>query len=106
MKKQWIKLEEFILECIKELDIYVKRSPGSGNKGRKADLVTRLPLHIECKQRNLKSCYRQEWYDKSQEEIPLHSDKIAILVTEDKDKKRMVHLNWEDFWELYKRSLK
>ena len=102
MKEDWIKLEEKILADIQELDMFAKRSPGSGNKGRKGDIVTRLPLHLEMKYRKLKSCYNQDWYDKCKEEVPLHADKIPILATEDKNKNYMVHLSWEDFWEIYK----
>ena len=104
MKKEWVQLEEYVLEHIKELDTYAKRSPGSGNKGRKGDITTSLPIHIECKQRDLKSCYRQEWYDKTQEEIPLHVKKIAVLITEDNNNNKMAHISFEDFWELFKRT--
>jgi len=45
------------------------------------------------------------YQNKCQEEVPLHSDKIAIVITENKDKKRMVHLSLEDFWEIYKKAL-
>jgi len=104
MKKDWEQLEEYVLEFVKELDEYAKRTPGSGNKGRKGDICTTLPLHMECKQRSQKSVYNIDWYTKTQEEIPLHADKIAVLITQNENKKRMVHLSFEDFWDLFKRG--
>ena len=102
MKKDWIKLEEFILEYIKELDSYAKRCPGSGNKGRKGDLATNCGLAIECKDNQcLKNAYKETDMQKIIEEVPLHSKDIPILITRNKDKKIRVHLEWEDFWELY-----
>lgn len=100
--KDWQKLEDFIVESIKEIDSYAHTTKASGGSTIKGDITNNLSLHIEAKQRNLKSVYNQDWYDKCQEEIPLHSDKIALLCTENKDKKRMVHLSFGDFWDLYK----
>ncbi|MHA2013319.1 MAG: hypothetical protein ACTSWG_13195 [Candidatus Helarchaeota archaeon] len=108
MKKEWEQFEEFICEELKEFDPYIRRTKGSGNKGEKGDLKfsTNLGLHIECKKRNTKSPFKQEWLDKVNEEIPFHSNKIGIVITENKNKDKIVHLGWRDFFELLKRSLK
>ena len=107
MKKEWEKLEEFILEHIKEIDSYAKKSPGSGNKGRKGDLVTKCGLKIECKDnQSLKNAYKEVDMQKIIEEVPLHSQDIPILITRNKDKKIRVHLDFKDFWEIYKGSIK
>lgn len=100
-KADWIQLEEFILEHIKEIDPFARRSPGSGNKGRKGDIVSSCYLNIEAKQRNIKSPFDQKWLDKCLEEIPLHSQKIGIVVTENKDRDKVVHMAWNDFWKIY-----
>lgn len=105
MKKSWEEFEEFILSYIKEIDSYAKRSPGSGNKGRKGDIVTNCGLKIELKERNTKAVYQEKWMQKIIDEVPLHSQDIPILITQNKDKKIRVHMTWEDFWEIYKRSL-
>jgi len=106
MKKEWIKLEEFILQCVKEIDKYVRRSPGSGNKGRKGDLVTNIGLKFEMKDNQaLKSAYKESDMLKIISEVPLHSQDIPILVTRNKEKKIRVHMEFEDFWRIYKRSL-
>lgn len=106
MKKDWEQLEELILEYVKEIDPYAKRCPGSGNKGRKGDIVTLINLGIEIKDRNTKSPYDENWLAKCAEEIPLHSQKIPIVVTRNNQGKIRVHLDFNDFWEIYKRSLK
>jgi hypothetical protein len=105
MKKEWIKLEEYILENIKEVDRYAKRSPGSGNKGRTGDLVTNCGLKVECKDRSLKSAYNEEDMLKIIEEVPLHSQDTPVLITRNKEGKIRVHLEFLDFWNIYKRGL-
>ena len=108
MKKNWEQLEEFVCQELKELDPYIRRTKGSGNKGEKGDIKfsTNLGLHIECKCYKTKSPFQQKWLDKVNEEIPLHSDKIGIVITENKDGDKIVHFGWQDFFEIYKRSLK
>ena len=103
--KSWQKFEDLICEYIKELDPYVRPTKGSGNKGEKQDIKTSLSLGLELKERNLKSVYNEDWLQKTIEEIPLHSQKIPVLVTRNKEGKIRVHMEWEDFWEIYKRSL-
>jgi len=106
MKKDWIKLEELILQNIKEVDQYAKRTPGSGNKGRKGDLSTKCGLAIECKDnQSLKNAYKEVDMIKIIEEVPLHSQDVPILITRNQDKKIRVHMTFEDFWDIYKRSL-
>lgn len=103
MTKKWEQLEFWICDKLEELDPYVKRSPGSGNKGCKGDIKfsTNIGLHIEAKQRNLKSVYNIDWLKKCEEEIPFHSKKVALLITENKDGKKVAHLDADDFFEIY-----
>jgi len=104
--KAWQQLEDYVVQKLKEKDLFAHTTKASGGSTIKGDISNKIKLYIECKQRNIKSVYNQDWYNKCQEEIPLHSDKIAVVITENKDKKRMVHLSFEDFWEIYKRGLK
>ena len=103
MIEKWKLLEHWICERLKELDPHVSRSPGSGNGNCKGDLKfsTNVGLHVEAKYRNLKSVFDQDWIEKCEEEIPLHSQKIAIVVTENKDDKKLVHLDADDFFDLF-----
>ena len=105
--KKWQQLEEWICLQLKNIDPYVRRTKGSGNQGEKGDLKfsTNIGLHIEAKQRNLLSVYNQRWLDKCNEEIPLHVNKIALLITENKEGKKVAHLNAEDFFNLFKKGV-
>ena len=104
--KDWQKLEDFVCQELKEIDPNTHPTKASGGSTIKGDISNNVNLHIECKQRNIKSVYNQEWYSKCQNEVPLHSSKVAIVITENKDKKRMVHLSLEDFLEIYKNYYK
>lgn len=101
--KQWEKLENYIVEKLKVLDNFVQRTPGSGNGNRKGDVCfsSNIGLHIEAKQRNKKNVWDVEWFKKCSEEIALHSKKFPIVVTENKDGKRFVHLDADDFFDIY-----
>lgn len=105
--KDWQKLEDFVCQELKEIDHYVKPSPGSGNKGRKGDLVTNCGLKIECKDnQSLKNAYKENDMQKIIDEVPLHSNDIPILITRNTDKNIRVHLELKDFLEIYKNYYK
>ena len=99
----WKKLESWICSKLEELDPRVSRSPGSGNGNCKGDLKfsTNIGLHVEAKYRNIKSVFNQDWFDKCADEIPFHVDKIPILVSQNKINKKMVHLDGDDFFDIY-----
>jgi len=103
-KEKWFLLQEWVAEQLKPFDSYVRSTKGSGNSTEKGDLKfsKNLGLHIECKCYNTKSPWNQDWLDKCSSEIPLHSDKTPIVVTENKEEKKVVHLYAEDFFEIYK----
>lgn len=104
-KENWFLLQEWVANELNEIDPYSRSTKQSGAGGESGDVRNNCGLNIECKCYNTKSPFKQEWLDKCLLEIPLHSDKIAIVVTENKDKDKVVHLAWQDFYEIYKRSL-
>jgi hypothetical protein len=99
--KTWQKLEDLIAFQLQEIDKFARHTKGSGNKNEKHDIKTKCGLAIECKERNLKSVYNEEWMQKIIEEVPLHSQDISILVTRNNENKIRVHLNAVDFFRLY-----
>jgi len=104
--KDWEQLEEFILSHIQEIDPRARRTPGSGNGNLKGDITTTCGLKIEAKDnQSLKNAYKEEDMKKIIEEVPLHSQDVPILITRNKSKKIRVHIEFEDFWEIYKRSV-
>ena len=104
--EDWYKLQEWIARELKELDPYARSTKASGACGEKGDVRNSIGLNIEAKCYKIKSPFKQEWLDKCISEIPLHSDKIGIVVTENKNKDKVVHLAWNDFWEIYKNYYK
>lgn len=100
--KKWEAFEEYIVGKLKEIDFYCKRTPGSGNKGRKGDIYTNVGLHIEAKQRNTKSItVNSDFWKKLNEEIPLHSNKIPVLALENGEGKRWAVLDLDYFLDIY-----
>jgi hypothetical protein len=107
MIEKWIQLENWIVSQLKEVDSFIKRTPGSGNGACKGDIKfsTNLGLHIEAKYRNTKSVYNEDWLEKAEMEIPLHVNKAAVLFTMNKVGKVRVHMDAKDFMDIFKRSL-
>jgi len=100
--KSWQKFEDLISEYIKEIDKYARPTKGSGNKCEKHDIRTNCGLACELKERNLKSVYNEDWMQKIINEVPLHSQDVPILLTRNKEGKIRVHMEWIDFWEIFK----
>lgn len=106
MKKTWEKFEDLIVQHFKEFDPFIRRTKASGASNEKGDIKTNLNLHIECKDYNKKSVYNENWMQKCIEEVPLHSKKLPILITRNKEDKIRVHMDFQDFLILFKESIK
>lgn len=100
-KDKWFLLQEWVADMLRELDPYGRSTKGSGNSTEKGDVKLACGLHVECKCYQKKNVWDVEWIKKANEEIPLHSNKIAIVVTENEKEERHVHLNADDFFNLY-----
>ena len=94
--KDWQKFEDYIAEELKEIAPYATHTKGS----RYGDLKN-VPLHIECKDYNKYNVYQETWMKKCIEEVPLHSDKIPLLITKNNENDIRIHMSWLDFKELY-----
>jgi hypothetical protein len=105
-KEQWYQLQEFVAKNLQEFDPHARSTKASGACGEKGDVKNNCGLAIECKCYQKKNVWDVDWLTKCESEVPLHADKIAIVVTENKDNKKHVHLTFEDFLELFKRGLK
>jgi hypothetical protein len=99
--KKWYLFQEKIAELLSEIDPNARSTKASGGSTEKGDVRNNVNLNIECKCYNTKSPYDDEWLVKAQQEIPLHSDKIAIVCTENKEGKFRVHLDGDDFFRMY-----
>lgn len=101
-KEKWYKFQEWIAEYFKELDPNARCSKASGARGEAGDVTNSIGINCEAKCYNKKNVWDVDWLTKCEEEIPLHSNKLAIVVTENKDGQKHVHLKFEDFWKIYK----
>ena len=100
--KDWQHFEDYIAERLKEIDPFARATKGSGNQNEKCDIKTSCDLGFECKQRSTKDItVKSDVWDKLCNEIPLHSKKIPIYALENKDKKRWVVLDLDDFLDMY-----
>lgn len=102
---KWFRLQEWVAGQLNELDPTARSTKASGACGEKGDVKNDVGLNIECKCYQKKNVWEVKWLEKCEEEIPLHSNTTAIVVTENKDGDKHVHLTWDDFWKIYKRSL-
>jgi hypothetical protein len=100
--KDWQKFENFIAEVLSELGKYSRPTKGSGNCGESHDIKTSCGLACELKLRNTKSVYNEDWMQKIIEEVPLHSQDIPILITKNKENKIRIHMDWNDFFKIFK----
>lgn len=105
-KDKWFLLQEWVADAIKEISPYSRSTKASGAVGEKGDVFNSCNLNIECKCYQKKNVWEIDWLKKANAEIPLHSNKIAIVVTENKKEEKVVHLNADDFFNLYKRLWK
>lgn len=98
----WQKLELYIVGKLELIDINCKRTPGSGNKGRKGDIYTSCGLHIECKLRNTESVtIKKDVWKKLCDEVPFHSNNLPMLALENKEGKRWAVLELDDFLDIF-----
>ena len=99
--KKWFKLQEWVAGKLNCIDPYCRSSKASGGSTEAGDLKNNVKLNVECKCYNKKNVWEIDWLKKCEEEIPLHSDKTAIVVTENKDGKKVVSLDADDFFDIY-----
>lgn len=95
------KLEDLVVEYLKELDSKARPTKASGGgirNSEKGDIYNELGLIIECKQRNKENIVieRKVW-NKLLNEIPIGQRRIPIIVYQNKYKENFVILSLEDF---------
>ena len=105
MKSTWEKgreLENYIAEKFKEIG-YMNACPsnGSGNKGSIGDISGVADFAVECKLRNTKDItVKEEVWNELVNSIPLSSERTPLYVLENKNKKRWVVMDVEEFFGL------
>lgn len=103
---KWKKFQDLVADEFKDIDPYARSSKGSGNCGEKGDIkFSCIDLHIECKDENKINVFQDKYLQKCIEEVPLHSKKLPVLITRNKENKIRVHMDFLDFVKLYKESI-
>ena len=100
------KLEEYIVEGLKPIDKYTRKTPGSGCGHSNGDISNGF-FYVEAKQKHSKTNividYKNEWLTLNSR-IPLNSTKIPIIVTENRHGDKFCTLDLDDFFDLAKKA--
>lgn len=101
------RLEEYVAGLLKHIFPQARPSNGSGAHGEKGDIAGIKDLMIECKSRNIKNfVIQKEWWKHLNNEIPIGSPRIPLIIGEDADKMRYAILSLEDFIRIYEGYIK
>lgn len=97
----WKKFEEYIVGKLLCIDKNAKRTPGSGNKGRKGDVDNKYLL-IEAKYTDKKSIsLKSDIWERLKSELPLHSNRIPMYALKDGEGHKWAVLDLDDFFEIF-----
>jgi len=99
-----MELENYIAEKFKELGYKnACRSNGSGNKGSLGDISGQDLFICELKNRNTESVtINKEVWEKLTSSVPLHSNRLPMLVLRNKNKTTWCVMEAEDMFEIIK----
>jgi len=99
-KEVGAKLEEYVLSKVKELDPQARLSRGSGCGNDHADIVSNF-CYVECKKRNtVDFTIKEDVWLHLNNKLPINTTKLCFMVHENKNGKRWVTLDIEDFFRL------
>lgn len=106
MIKTWQKLEHYLSDKIQEtFNITCRPTKGSGNQGEKGDSLNSI-FRTDCKYRNTKNLtINISVWQKLLNTLPIDGTKVPMLLLENKDNKRFIILNSDDFFKLCKELL-
>jgi len=94
------KLEEYILYKVKEIDPNARLSRGSGCGNDYSDITCNFAF-IEAKKRNTKDfTIKEDVWLHLNNNLPINTKKICFMVHENKNGKRLVTLDVEDFFRM------
>jgi len=94
------KLEEYVLMKVKEIDPHARLSRGSGCGNDYSDITCNFAF-IECKKRNTKDfTIKESVWNHLNNNLPINTKKICFMIHENKNGKRLITLDIEDFFRL------
>lgn len=99
-------LESWVVGKLEVLDPYARRTRGSGCGNEIGDVSNKY-LYVECKMKHGKENiiveFENEWLH-LERQLPIKTEKIQVVITENKFGKKFVTLNAEDFFDLLKEA--
>jgi hypothetical protein len=96
------KLEEYVLSKVKEIDPQARLSRGSGCGNDYSDITCNIAF-IECKKRNtVDFTIKEDVWLHLNNKLPINTKKFCFMVHENKNGKRLVTLDLEDFFRILK----
>ena len=99
------KLEQYVLAKVKEIDPNARLSRGSGCGNDIGD-ITSMILYCECKKRNTESIsIKESVWNHLNYNHPINTEKLTIMALENKNNKRFIVLDLEDFFKILKKIL-
>ena len=102
--KKWEQLQWYVAKKFRELgDKYARPTVGSGNAHENGDIFSTFPYRVECKYRDTKNItINIDTWNKNKASIPFNSHIKPILVLENKNGKKFVVIEADDFFEILK----
>lgn len=98
MIKSWEKLQWYIARKLNELGIKARPTKASGASTELGDVLNSIFL-IECKQRTTKNVtINIKVWEKLKSELPINSRRLLMLALENKDKKKFIVMEAEEFF--------
>lgn len=97
-RKKGTQLEQWIVEQLKPIDPYVRLSRASGGSTDIGDVVSSA-FYFEAKNHNKKNVnLPMKTWNKLLNQLPINTIKVPVFVFQNKDGKRFVVMNAEDFF--------
>jgi len=95
-------LEEWVLSKIKEFDPTARLSRASGASNDLGDINSNF-IYCECKKRNTETIgIKESVWNHLLTQLPINTKKISIMVLENKNNKRFVVLDADEFFRIIK----
>lgn len=97
-------LEEYVLSKVKEIDPKARLTRGSGQGNEYSDISSNF-AYIECKLRNTKDfTIKESVWEHLNYNLPFNTDKFCFMVHQNINKKRLVTLDCDIFFEILKKA--
>lgn len=104
--KKWKQFEHYIAEKLRKIDTDCRPTKASGGSTEIGDIYSKY-LMVECKQRNTKNVtINIATWEKNKADLPANSKRIPILALENKDQKRFIVLEADDFFDILYQAYK